>query len=497
MDSDEIKVNETHICVLRKKDNNNELFVDFIELKLKNNQSNQLLELKDMSENENRSVLELIDYVENSTLNDLTKAFNFCASLKGAFQSCTLVQKISHSEYHKLLEEKELEIKAAECQKKKEEAKKKKQDFKNLYRKSFYLQMENHVTPYLLERKYAELVEDKSILAFSHRRTGWSKPEFHLSDDLSVVYKTNFGYGSSSYFYTNIKYKGIDILPYSDWVIYQHANKKEIIRYTRRHLLDNNQWIETMKFTAEMYNSSVQEPERFVVNWIINEVDEMVKGLERMLNENENYQIFKSYFHKSEPIYLMGRDAIRFKGERISGALTFLDKLKELHSIYDGIELYIERIMKCNMYIYPKLVLEIKQMNKELDDLNKRLSDILPIWEKYNNKEKEYDIIRKEIYESVKTDPQYSNNYLVRPVYLATGTIKCIDNWQVETEKRLIEQKPEYVTFKKEYVEVREKYDTLIAEIGILSSLIREFEGYQNTISKHFSYANRSSDLTA
>ena len=78
MDLDKIKVNETHICVLRKKDNEDELFVDFIELKLRNN--NQLLELKDMSENENRSVLELIDYVENSTLNDLTKSFNFCES---------------------------------------------------------------------------------------------------------------------------------------------------------------------------------------------------------------------------------------------------------------------------------------------------------------------------------------------------------------------------------------------------------------------------------
>lgn len=490
MDLDKIKVNETHICVLRKKDDEDELFVDFIELKLRNN--NQLLELKDMSENENRSVLELIDYVENSNLNDLTKSFNFCKSLGGSFQSCPWVQKISYSEYHKLLEEYELEIKKAESQEGKENAKKQKQDFKNLKRENFYNQIINHVTPYLLECKYTELEKDDSVLAFSHRRIGWSKPEFHLSDDLSVVYKTNFGYGASSYFYTNIRYKGIDILPYSDWIIYWNVQKEEIIRYTRRHLLDNNEWIKTMAFTAEMYNSSVQDPSRFVENWIINEVDEMVKGLERILNENKDYQVLNSYFHKSKTIYLMGRKLVRFKGEKISGALIFLEKLKELHSIYSGIELYIERIMKCNMDIYPKLILEVKQMNNELDDLNKKLSDILPIWEKYDSKEKEYDIIRNEIYESVKTDPQYPNNYIV-----SWYGGKIVYVWQKETEKRLIEQIPEYVTFNKEYVAVKEKYDKLKDEIRYLSSLIKEFKGYQKTISTYFDKVGRSNDLIA
>lgn len=331
MDFDKIRVNETHVCVLRRKDDKDELFVDFVELKLRNN--SQLLELKDMSENENRSVFELIDYVENSELKELTKSFNFCKSLGSPFQSCSFVRKIGYDEYHKLLEEYDLKIKIAENQEDKEKANKNKQDFKRIKRKSFYNQIINNVIPYLLECKYSELEKDKSVLAFSHRRIGWSKPEFHLSDDLSVIYKTNFGYGASSYFYTNIKYKGIDILPYSDWVIYQKVQKEEIIRYTRRHLLNNNEWIKTMTFTAEMYNSSVQEPSRFVENWIINEVDEMVKGLERMLNENKSYQVLNSYFFRSKPIYLMGRKLVRFKGEKISGALMFLEKLKDLHSI--------------------------------------------------------------------------------------------------------------------------------------------------------------------
>ena len=487
---DKIEVNETHICVLRKRDGEDEVFVDFVELKFLNN--NQLVELKEMSENENRSVLELIDYIENSNLNDLTKSFNFCKSLGGAFQSCSWIQKISYSEYHKLLDEYELKIREAETQEDKDKVKERKQDFIRSKRESFYKQIESHVIPYLLECKYAKLEKDDSILAFSHRRIGWSKPEFYLSDDLSVIYKTNFGYGSSSYFYTHIKYKGIDILPYSDWIRYQYVQKEEIIRYTRRHLLVNNEWIKTMGFTAEMYNSSVQDPSSFVENWIINEVDEMVKGLERILNENKNYQVLNSYFHKSEPIYLMGRKLVRFKGEKISGALIFLGKLKELQSIYNEIELYIERIMKCNMDIYPKLILEIKQMNNELDDLNKKLSDILPIWEEYDKKENEYDAIRNEIYENVKIDPQYPNNYIV-----SWNGGKIIYIWKKETERRLIEQNPEYITFNKEYVAVKEKYDKLKDEIGYLSLLIAEFNGYQKTISVYFRHANRSADLIA
>lgn len=155
---DKIEVNETHICVLRKRDGEDEVFVDFVELKLLND--NQLVELKEMSKNENRSVLELIDYIENSNLNDLTKSFNFCKSLGGAFQSCSWIQKISYSEYHKLLDEYELKIREAETQEDKDKVKERKQDFIRSKRESFYKQIESHVIPYLLECKYAKLEKD-------------------------------------------------------------------------------------------------------------------------------------------------------------------------------------------------------------------------------------------------------------------------------------------------------------------------------------------------
>ena len=43
-----------------------------------------------------------------------------------------------------------------------------------------------------------------------------------------------------------------------------------------------------------------------------------------------------------------------------------MDKLKELKPLYADIELYIERIMQCNMSIYPQLKNEINLINNEL-----------------------------------------------------------------------------------------------------------------------------------
>lgn len=79
-----------------------------------------------------------------------------------------------------------------------------------------------------------------------------------------------------------------------------------------------------------------------------------------------------------------------------------MDKLKELKPLYADIELYIERIMQCNMSIYPQLKNEINLINNELEELGKDLLKITPQWNKYQKKKKEYDNIKLEILEAIK-----------------------------------------------------------------------------------------------
>lgn len=492
MNSEKIRINETHICVLRKKENQDELYVDFFELKFP--YQTQLEELKILSENPNRCVLELVDFVKNSNLSVLMKSFDFCESLSSPWQYCPNISEIKSEDYRKCISEYNQKIKEAKDENEREIENNRKQNFINSKRTNFYAKIEKHVLPYLLECTYNKLEGNKSVLAFSHRRIGWSKPEFRLSNELSVIYKTNFGYGASSYFFTNIKYKGIDILPYSDWIRYYHANKAEIIRYTRRHLLKNEEWIKTMDFTAEMYNSSIMEPDVFIENWIINEVDEMVKGLERLLNRNDKYEIINSYFHKDTHFTLMGRNLVRFKGEKIAGALYFMDKLKELKPLYADIELYIERIMQCNMSIYPQLKNEINLINNELEELGKDLLKITPQWNKYQKKKKEYDNIKLEILEAVKKDPLYPTNYMISyNPQLGSALYK----WDYEAEMRLKERHPEYKKFLEEYISIQKSYDNLQCEISKLELLRKELEHYRNTIYKHFVYAHRCDELIA
>ena len=62
MNMNNVRVNETHMCVLRKEKNEDRVKVDFVELKFKH--QDQLDELKRMADNENRSVLDMQDYVK-------------------------------------------------------------------------------------------------------------------------------------------------------------------------------------------------------------------------------------------------------------------------------------------------------------------------------------------------------------------------------------------------------------------------------------------------
>ena len=90
-----VKVNDTHMCVLRKVENEDRVKVDFVELKFK--YQDQLDELKRMADNDNRSVLDMQDYVKGSSLRRLSFDFDFCSclTLSGChYQPSALVHQV-------------------------------------------------------------------------------------------------------------------------------------------------------------------------------------------------------------------------------------------------------------------------------------------------------------------------------------------------------------------------------------------------------------------
>lgn len=153
---------------------------------------------------------------------------------------------------------------------------------------------------YSINKAYRKCYEDKKILTFSHRIRGWSSPAHNLSENFSIEIKTNFGYGGSSYFYVKIKYKNIDICPISEWINYEIAEFSEIIRYTRsytktelksgrrnRILIENSFWQDALTFAEEACNCSIKGEENFVEFYILKECEDMVKGLENIMNRKK------------------------------------------------------------------------------------------------------------------------------------------------------------------------------------------------------------------
>ena len=464
----DIKINETHICVLRRNSNTKKVFVDYMTLCYPHME--KLNKLQAMCNNSQYSVLDMQRYVENSELKELTHGFDFCLYLSGAYQSCPPVEFIKGEDYRSKLAEYDERIRNAQTDDEADEVKRYKANYVKTARGKFYDNIKSHVVPYLLAEQYAKLSSDNSVLAFSHRRVGWSNPEFTLRDDLKVVYKTNFGYGSASYFFTNITYKGISILPYSDWIVYRRAATADIIRYTRRHRLLNEEWKGTMEFTEKMYNSSLTNPQSFVQDWIISEVAKMVEGLESLLNEEEKTVVIDSYFHQDTRIAITGHDLIRYKGEKLSGALDFLDKLKVLISIYSDINFYIKRIMKCNMSIYPQLVQEIAWNKEEEKKYQDQLEEILVEWRPMAYKNNQYQAKRALIENEVAAEPGFVNE---------------IYKIKREADNRFNAQYPEYADFYRLFMDVDDRKRKVERIIRMIQAAIKELTNYVQKIKQH------------
>ena len=454
-----VKVNETHMCVLRKVENEDRVKVDFVELKFK--YQDQLNELKRMADNDNRSILDMQDYVKGSSLRRLSLDFDFCSCLSDSYQWISCLQPISFADYQKEIDEYD-----------KRGDKAGKEAYARDQRQRYYNRVAYRVLPAMLEDLSNDLHKDPSVLAYSHRRVGWASPDFNLNDDIKVVYLTNFGYGSASYFFLQIYYKGIGILPYSQWIHYRKACASDIIRYTRRYHLDNQEWMKTMSFTADVYNSAVSDPASFVQKNILNEVEEMVSGLEKIQSAT-CYRAQESFFNP-DTIIITGDDMVRFKGEKISGALGFLDQLQTLAPLTDKVGSYIQRIMNCNFTVVAELEKAISSKKKYLETILAGIEKEQPKWDELSYKNSEFNKLRDEMHDAIAEEEEFKEK--------SWSTIRD------ERDKRFAKEYPEYAAFKAEYDTEHKVYYDLCEKRDQAESFIEEIQSYLDKIEKHKDY---------
>lgn len=127
----------------------------------------------------------------------------------------------------------------------------------------------------------SRLKKQPAIRMMSHEKIGWKKIQYKISDDLDITVLTNFGYGSSSYFFVNVCYKGIDLLPYSQLVRYYYAQMADIIAYTRSYNTERESWLVALDFVADIGNRTQQGDSSFAHNWLEHEITEMLEGLNK------------------------------------------------------------------------------------------------------------------------------------------------------------------------------------------------------------------------
>ena len=447
------QINEEVLCILKHVGNTNKVKVDYIEIEKDLEPAfNELLNLFERSSSTAKSIVQFVK--NHGKLKVLFQSYEYCTHLNRPYQGLYSTTEVIEAVYSSNFEE----IKDFE---KREEAK---QQEKN----KLLNECKQRLHANYLKKAYDKCNQDKEILAYSHRRVGWSAPKYHLNESFSIEFKTNFGYGSVSYFYTKIKYKGLDIVPFSDWVNYQISRIYEIVQYSSKHKLSNESWQEATEYVAEACNTSLTDEILFIQRYIVEQCDEMIRGLRNILTNNK-FRLKGYSFVNQEKGYvdleLEGHNLTEFRGEKISGALELIPPIKQFIHIIE-IEKYIKEIENCNIEVKPLLVEEQKNVKMILIKLNSEKN----ILESQYNKLK----AKSKIFQNKKA-------ILKNELYRKNGFHN-----EAKLDEEFNLQNPDFEKFKQEFSEIAKEYQKKLLDIARYEKTLENLIKYENEISKYF-----------
>lgn len=249
------KINIEYLCILKHKYNSKDIFIDFE--KINNPHLSKIEEIKRLCENKSSQLKDIAKYLSNiNDINDLNGYHHYCIRLDASFEGFTVnIQETINS----------IAEKQHELDKKKTEDED--FDYENAMEK-FKEGLKNKITLWYnsnsLKLAYKKLEQDKSVIIYSHRIPGWTKPAYQIHPDFSFQLKSNFGYGTVSYFYTKLTFKGLEIVPFTDWINYSNARIFEIISYSSNHHLNNEKWHEAINFVLNAYNLFLESELKFI-----------------------------------------------------------------------------------------------------------------------------------------------------------------------------------------------------------------------------------------
>lgn len=339
--------------------------------------------------------------------------------------------------------------------------------------------------------KTIECITDESIKMVSTDQIGWKEPTFPFFPDLTISVRSNFAYGSSSYFYCNIKYKGVSILPYTDIVEYYYVNMTDFIRCTRSYEPIRENWEKVFGFVLEISNNAYASQKDFIEKWVVRELELMLDGLRRINNDPENYFTrFLTKTFKSNRKYKTVRNielndeveyevlpkekSLALKVEKITGCLFLLDGLRELSILDERINEFIKEIEMMNIKLLPTVVKSIADIDDDIYTLN---NQIAKLEEQKETIEKEMEPDLKEIsrilFEMNQIGKQSHTTYS-----FSSAESKYI---QINGDRNGFA----YSNNKKRVHEVKSKIEDLQKHVKMRKNFIRELKKSRKRINRH------------
>ena len=239
------------------------------------------------------------------------------------------------------------------------------------------------------------------VKMFTTDNIGWTKYIYSINKDINIRLDSNFGFGRASYFQLGVSYKGIEIFPYSSYVRYYYANWRTLLRHTRSYEVERRSWDYALEFVEKHANLAMEDPDKFVNEFIIGEVKNMTDGLVDIMSmTQERFAEEMNPNNAKRPRYLgvsipTKRDVKRYavypremlmayKAVKITGALAFLGNIKALSGTLSQVSQYFEKIISLVNQELPKIrgniasiAEDVKKLESEKAPLVKELEPLV------------------------------------------------------------------------------------------------------------------------
>jgi hypothetical protein len=427
-----------------------------------------LTDLEAMYKNPNRTVLEMQDYFISHFGVKQKKYYNCCLPYDYGLSYIGYVSLPNMITLEQYQQEKQEIIE--NTRKEFEELIKKSQHAINISKKCIETEENNRISNwstnlkekfYRVAMRYIHAVDylvatesikkDSQVRMLSHEHIGWTTIRHNISDDLTITIDTNFGYGTSSYFLLNVRYKGIDLLPYSTLVKYYYVGVAEIKKCTRSYRPDRENWALAMDFVADVGNKTKNGELSFVRNWLKEEINEMISRLYSIshnpIGVMEDIKCRPIELGGLRKVYTMDGDDVKmleiypeemgiiFKASKLSSALDLIEKLRASSEVYEPALDAVVQIEDINRLLVPELEEWIVKISNTLAELDSELKPSEEQQRLISEEIKNHEVKIRVLY-----DEQKVNNVSWKQVY--EEYLKCNPELAVlENEKKLLDNK--------------------------------------------------------